>query len=43
MNEPEHIQCPGCGAIAEWRDGYWETFHELDCPWMADPDSEAYS
>lgn len=39
--------CPGCGAVAErGRDGdrvWWETEHEPDCPWLADPDSEPYS
>lgn len=44
--------CPGCGAVAKvlnialpgdvvaWS---WVTDHELDCSWMSDPDSEAYS
>lgn len=36
--------CPGCGARATWNpdDGVWETFHNRDCTWMNDPESEPY-
>jgi len=37
-----HRRCPGCGAIAELNGPVWETRHELDCTWMADPDAEPY-
>lgn len=45
-DEPDRrvITCPGCGAVAVRNEelGYLETAHELDCSWMADPDSECY-
>lgn len=40
--------CPGCAAVAQLvchpilGQRTWETVHEDDCPWMHDPDSEAY-
>ena len=35
--------CPGCGAKAVLLDGgFFETEHDLTCPWMRNPASEAY-
>jgi hypothetical protein len=41
-DEPTAPHCIGCGATAERKSWGWETAHELDCPWMADPESEPY-
>lgn len=44
-------KCPGCGRLGSYRSllvppdlltWWWETEHADDCPWMADPTSEAY-
>ncbi len=46
VDTPQNINpapvCPGCGAIAVLLGPVWETRHELDCTWMADPDAEPY-
>lgn len=42
MNDEQAPVCPDCGAVAVWKWTYWETAHEPDCAWMADPDSPTY-